>query len=269
MTAFLDQPSDPLAFLLFTCEGEVLDSQRESISRVRRFQTFVNEAGIQQTCLTCDEIGVRDRPPNGLAPAGHTRKTKTDSCLTARGRFFDVRVSRVRAEFHVGDLVVFHPQAKLSKDLRPLRKFNAFRVVGLAKTCLHAHRLVSAPGVPVHVNLNRDHFKRFLGSESALVARTLEMLSGKVFVTSFAPVVFNGESTCLPRTLTISEPMFMDIMEQVVEEKEPSPPPPVVKSDGKKRKAGTSMPCRGVKTLKGDGCAKLTNFFAVDARAVR
>lgn len=272
MTAFVDQPEDPLAFLLFNSEGKVFADR--DLADIRRFQTFVNEAGIQQSCVTCDDVGVRKQEPNGLAPQGYTRKTKACCCVNVLGKFFDVRISRVREGFNVGDLAVLRPGGKLAPELRAHRKFNSFKIVALTKSKVHAHRLVSAPGVPVHVNLERENFQPVAGSESALVQRTLEMVSGRVFLTSFAPIVFDNVASCTPRELVIEQPLALDILQsfdydEKVEQKEPERPKPKPKVEAApKKRPAIRVECRAAKKLKGgEGCSRLTAFFAVKSNA--
>jgi hypothetical protein len=90
-----------------------------------------------------------------------------------------------------------------------------------------------------------------------------------VFVASFAPVVFQG-SACVPQTLTIAQQIFMDLQQQMDELKDEEQPSRAPRAPREKRKPVPVPVGRAAKKLKfGEGCSKITTFFALDARAVR
>jgi hypothetical protein len=114
------------------------------------------------------------------------------------------------------------------------------------------------------------------------VQRTLEMLSGRVYITSFAQVVFDSMVSCVPRELTIAQPLALDILQCIsVEERleetkhaelpgqtqAPKRRSPETATKNKNKKDRNE--CMASKKLKGEGCARITAFFALDARAVR
>lgn len=201
----MERQRDPLAQILFQANGRVMAHAQGRLLNARARSFFVNEAGLQESCVTRDLILPEPRVEIPPPSSGHAKTTATCSCVRLNGDEFDVRISNIKkAAFHIWDLVVLDPESdNIPKDLRGEVHVAGFRVMSLTKTALGVHRLVSSEAMMLHINAPQKCFKKYVGSERSLMARCLAGYHGQVFTSSFCEYEANGLQYNCPATIVL------------------------------------------------------------------